>query len=439
MPDHRDHYLKRELYRLVQTDPKIFDFLQDGSVDGIWYWDVENPSEEWLSPRFKGVFGYADDEVPNTSNWWQENIHLDDLQVALHNFEKHKLDPSHPYDQIVRYRHKDGSTVWVRCRGIAIRNEKGEAIRFLGAHTDLTSLKRAEEKLREQVAVFANSEHVAHIGNWDWNIVTDEVRRSEGLHRILGMRPTKTSTSHEEFIKVIYPADTATVAAALDKTIKHNEPYNIDFRIVRPDGEVRVLHEEAEVTFDKSDNPIRMVGISQDVTARVKSEGALAEGRRRLGLLMNSVPALISYIDREQRFQITNTSYERLFGLSADQIRGKQVREVLGDTAYQVAEPNIERALSGEQVRFDNVVRNAAGEERHLNATYVPGPDAGGDVEGLFVLVIDDTERKKAEEDLQRAHDDLETRVEQKAADLREANRRLIPSALNIDLCETTL
>ena len=110
MPDDRDHYLKRELYRLIQTDPLIFDFLQNGSLDGLWYWDIENPHEEWLSPRFKALFGYADD-VPNTSDWWQKNIHPDDLQVAIDNFEKHKADPNHPYDQVVRYRHKNGSTV----------------------------------------------------------------------------------------------------------------------------------------------------------------------------------------------------------------------------------------------------------------------------------------------------------------------------------------
>ena len=64
MTTDRDHYLKRELYRLFQTDPRIFDFLEAGSLDGIWYWDIENPREEWLSPRFKELFGYDDDEDP---------------------------------------------------------------------------------------------------------------------------------------------------------------------------------------------------------------------------------------------------------------------------------------------------------------------------------------------------------------------------------------
>jgi PAS domain S-box-containing protein len=143
-----DHYLKAELYELVRTEPGIFEFLQNGSLDGIWYWDIEHPEEEWLSPRFKQIFGYRDDEIPNTSAWWQENIFPEDLELALDNFAKHCEDPSHPYDQVVRYRHKDGSTVWVRCRGLAIRNVDGRPVRMLGAHTEVTELKLSEARLQ---------------------------------------------------------------------------------------------------------------------------------------------------------------------------------------------------------------------------------------------------------------------------------------------------
>ncbi|MGO1369098.1 diguanylate cyclase domain-containing protein [Senegalia sp. (in: firmicutes)] len=69
------------------------------------------------------------------------------LKVAMENFEKHCIDPSYPYDQIVRYRHKDGSTVWIRCRGLSIRDENGKAIRMLGAHTDITDLKETEKEI----------------------------------------------------------------------------------------------------------------------------------------------------------------------------------------------------------------------------------------------------------------------------------------------------
>lgn len=150
MSQDREHYLKRELYELVQKDSHIFEFLEAGSLDGIWYWDLENLTEEWLSPRFKELFGYEDHEVPSTSTWWQEHICPEDLQFTVDNFNKHCADPNHPYDQTVRYRHKDGSTVWVRCRGIAIRDETGKAIRMLGAHTDVTALNLANEKLLKE-------------------------------------------------------------------------------------------------------------------------------------------------------------------------------------------------------------------------------------------------------------------------------------------------
>jgi PAS domain S-box-containing protein len=144
------HYLQRELYELVQQDSSIFEFLQRGSLDGVWYWDVTHPENEWMSPRFWELLGFDPTKKEHLAKEWQDLINPEDLEVALSNFTKHCADPDHPYDQMVRYRHKDGSTVWVRCRGIAIRDHTGKPIRLLGAHTDLTELKRTEEKLKQR-------------------------------------------------------------------------------------------------------------------------------------------------------------------------------------------------------------------------------------------------------------------------------------------------
>ncbi len=79
---------------------------------------------------------------------WQDIIFKEDLEIATLNFEKHLQDPKHPYDQIVRYKHKDGSTVWIQCRGVAIRDESGKAIRMLGAHTNISNLINAQYELK---------------------------------------------------------------------------------------------------------------------------------------------------------------------------------------------------------------------------------------------------------------------------------------------------
>lgn len=147
------HYLKDELDTLLKGDSKIFDFLESCSLDGVWYWDLQSPEHEWLSPNFWTTLGYDPAKKQHLAAEWQDLIHPEDLKTALANFNEHCQDADHPYDQIVRYRHKNGSVVWVRCRGIAIRDDLGKPIRMLGAHNDITKIKEmeiAEVKIRKE-------------------------------------------------------------------------------------------------------------------------------------------------------------------------------------------------------------------------------------------------------------------------------------------------
>jgi PAS domain S-box-containing protein len=155
-----ENYLASELTHLVKSDDATWQFLQSGSLDGVWYWDLENPDQEWMSPEFWQVFGIDPTTKRHDPAEWQDIIFEDDLRTALKNFEAHCADPDHPYDQIVRYRHADGTTVWIRCRGLAIRDDTGKPIRMLGAHTDITPVKRSEENARAgwRAAETANAE-----------------------------------------------------------------------------------------------------------------------------------------------------------------------------------------------------------------------------------------------------------------------------------------
>ena len=143
----QENYLKSELYNLVKTDSMIFEFIQSGVLDGIWYWDLEHPENEWMSPKFWETLGYDPNEKKHLASEWQNIIFLEDLKECIENFEKHCADPNHPYDQIVRYHHKNNSTVWIRCRGLAIRDKNGKAIRMLGSHLNITNIKETEQEI----------------------------------------------------------------------------------------------------------------------------------------------------------------------------------------------------------------------------------------------------------------------------------------------------
>ncbi len=138
------NYLEDELESLIQSNPDIWRFIREASLDGVWYWDLKNPEHEYMSPEFWRVFGFDPATKSHFAAEWQDLIFPEDLELAKQNLAAHIADPSHPYDQIVRYLRADGDTAWVRCRGIAIRDEDGNAIRLLGAHNDITAQKKEE-------------------------------------------------------------------------------------------------------------------------------------------------------------------------------------------------------------------------------------------------------------------------------------------------------
>ena len=136
------HYLQREFEELMR-DPATMMFLDEGALDGLWYWDIEAPEHEWMSPGFWRTLGFDPAERQHLAAEWQDLIFPEDRDLALENFQRHLADPGHPYDQLVRYRTAEGGTVTVRCRGKAIR-EGGTPKRMLGAHTVVHDTRQHE-------------------------------------------------------------------------------------------------------------------------------------------------------------------------------------------------------------------------------------------------------------------------------------------------------
>ncbi|MGB3934406.1 MAG: sensor domain-containing diguanylate cyclase [Burkholderiales bacterium] len=266
-----DHYLKRELYALVQNERTIFDFLQESSLDGLWYWDLEAPENEWLSPRFWQILGYDPADKKHLANEWQDLINPDDLQTALKNFRAHCADPKHPYEQLVRYKHADGSTVWVRCRGLAIRDASGKPIRMLGAHNEVTELKRVEAKLEQQAdelkTANANLTRLvirdgltnlfnrhAFDGHLEWSLA-NAVRRKERLSVMLvdldHFKKINDTLGHSKGDDVLVAA-----AAALQATVRGN------------DYAARYGGEEFSVVLPQAD-PSASLTVAEKVRARI--------------------------------------------------------------------------------------------------------------------------------------------------------------------------
>ncbi|MDG1766095.1 MAG: PAS domain-containing protein, partial [Flavobacteriales bacterium] len=173
-------YLKEELYSLIQNDHRIFDFIQNSALDGLWYWDLENGEDEWMNPKFWTTLGYDPAKMPHKAAAWKNIIHEDDLDLATERFLQHREQPEIPYDLVLRYKHFQGHIVWIRCRGMIIRDDAGKPTRMLGAHTDITSLKKKEVQLESCNAA-------AKIGFWEIDFTNSKMTWSQETRRIHGV------------------------------------------------------------------------------------------------------------------------------------------------------------------------------------------------------------------------------------------------------------
>ena len=149
--------------------------------------------------------------------------------------------------------------------------------------------------------------------------------------------------------------------------------------------------------------------------ARTQAElDALRSHEERLRTITDNVPALIGYIDTEQRFRFNNLAYENWYQRPRSEITGRLVREVVGEAAYRELRPHLERALAGGRVTFQ-LAFSVNGEMRHAQSTYLPDFDRGGRVRGVFVAAKDIGPQVAAQEALAAANRRLETALEDRS------------------------
>ncbi|MEO9804880.1 MAG: PAS domain-containing protein [Reichenbachiella sp.] len=146
-------YLRKEFYDSVKLNDTIFDFIQNSSLDGLMYWDLENPGNDWISDKFWDTLGYSPNEILNRPSSWRTTINPEDLKSVNKNLQKHYDDPSFPYDLTSRYKHQNGSTVRIRCRGLAIRDKDNKAIRMVVVCSESPKEKESSEKFRQLLEI----------------------------------------------------------------------------------------------------------------------------------------------------------------------------------------------------------------------------------------------------------------------------------------------
>ena len=160
---------------------------------------------------------------------------------------------------------------------------------IVGLHRDVTKRKEAEQKLRQSEANLAAAQRIAHLGSVELDLINlkepekNPVRWSNEVFRIFGYEPGLDEPSRWAFFRLVHPDDKDEVRKVLDNALCNASPYAIDFRIIRPDGTERNIHERGDIIFDqKTQKPLKLVGTVQDVTDRIQAEIQLHNANQEL-------------------------------------------------------------------------------------------------------------------------------------------------------------
>ncbi len=278
----------------------------------------------YISPAYEALSGRSCESLYANPRSWLDAVVEEDRQKVIDDLDRRSSGlPTEAEFPDYRIRRPDGSVRWVLTRSFPIRDEQGRVFRIAGLAEDITNRKRAENGLKQartelearveartaelrvaneslvaeieerKAAVrtlrkvrdsLAEAQRIAHIGNWDWDIVNNQLFWSDEIYRIFGLTPQEFGATYEAFLRSVHPEDRDQVREAVDRALQKKEPYSIDHRVVLPDGSERIVHEQAEVAFEDG-RAVRMMGTVQDITERNAVEQELRASQEDLKLL----------------------------------------------------------------------------------------------------------------------------------------------------------
>ena len=186
-------------------------------------------------------------------------------------------------------------------------------------------LRQRSERL---LALLGEAQDVAHIGSWEWHIPSDEVAWSDELYRIHGLPEGGFPSSYAHLLSYVHPEDRAALDGALNRALSDHSRFDAEYRIVRPDGGIRILHSGGQVATDDGGRPLRVFGTVQDVTEQRRTQEQFRE-------LIESAPDAMVIANDEGTIQLVNAQAERLFGSPRAELVGRQVATLVPERFRQ--------------------------------------------------------------------------------------------------------
>lgn len=393
-----DIHNERDAKELAEQAKQRLDLAMRTAGMLSWQWDVRTSRRRLLSHDFDFLATTGAGDI-----FLDDLIHPDDLRNDLIRFE-HALTHAQRYLSEVRI-HLAGQPIrWLQLSGDPKLSATGEVIEMSGLGLDVTERHTMNEDLLDARALLFDSLEAGRMYCWEWNLV-DNSRRTIGPSRsILGT----TSTSMDAAQAMVHPEDIMLDEELLAIAIENNTPYQNEFRIIRPDGEIRWIQSQGNPIADIDGKVSRLSGVAVDVTERRQAELQLEGARKTIDLAFDAAKLNPWHFDLLGNDHSSGPRVAELFGEPIDSIEHFQSMIVAEDRGLFLALRDHDFLVSGNAIHIEFRVRLADGTVRWI-ACHAKGVcDVNGVPVQLVGVSYDVSEARHAQEKLARSLTQLE-------------------------------
>ena len=390
--------------------------ILEATSEGFWDWNIIEDECYWTDNCFHSL-GRKRGDLQPTMEGLRSIFHPEDRSL-MQQVVQAPIDDDAPFDFECRMQHKDGSYRWFRSRGRVLRDEWGRPYRMIGANTDITDHKQVHASLQESQrtlsTVVSNLRGAAYRCRNDRHRTMEYI--SDGMRGLTGHSAADLMHGKVHVGDVIHPEDRQRVWDTVQKSLAEKKPFQLDYRIIHVDGEVKCVWEQGQGVFSSEGELVALEGLITDITEQKRSEAALRESEARSkGIVQTAAEGIIT-MSADRLIESVNPAAEKMFGYREDELIGKNVKILMPPDYANNHDRYVANYLKTGKAKIIGIGREVVG--RRKDGTSFPIALSVSEVRLLesrvFTgLIRDISERRELEQQIVRAADEEQQRIAQ--------------------------
>ena len=295
---------------LRESERQLLDAQRISHV-GSWHLDTASNQVTWSEELYK-MYGF-DPTQPVPPYTESQKLFTPESWALLNRSIQCVLDTGSPYEIELEMVRISGHKGWMLARGEPVKDASGAVVGIRGVAQDITEQKESEAALLEAQRNYEEAEHLAHLGHWQLDLVSNELKWSKEIFSIFGIDPEKFDASYEMFLEAIHPDDRDLVSQSYEASVNNRTDYNIEHRLLMSDGSIKWVIERGKTSYSDEGEPLVSTGTVQDITESKQQHELLEASRKRFQTLFDSSTDGIFILDMHGDFiDINRTAHKRL-------------------------------------------------------------------------------------------------------------------------------